>query len=82
MSAYSVVPWLEGNGAHGGFSLYAVNTHPRSSTRVLRLLPKPLEIERELAVVFDGKEYNVIVTKEIQDQVFLDDIFPKIIVTV
>jgi len=59
-----------------------VNTHPRSSTRLLRFLPKPLEIERELAVVFDGKEYKVIATKEIQQQVFIDDIFPKIIVAV
>lgn len=81
-SAYSVGPWPEGNGARGDFSLYGVNTHPRSSTRLLRLLPKPLKIERELAVVFDGKEYKVIATKEIQDQVFLDDTFPKIIVTV
>ena len=62
--------------------MYAVNTHPRSSTRLLRCLPKPLEIERELAVVFDGKEYKVIATKEIQHQVFIDDIFPKIIVAV
>jgi len=45
-------------------------------------LPKPLEIERELAVVFDGKEYKVIATKEIQHQVFIDDIFPKIIAAV
>jgi hypothetical protein len=45
-------------------------------------LPKPLKIKRELAVVFDGKEYKVIATKEIQDQVFLHDTFPKIIVTV
>jgi hypothetical protein len=45
-------------------------------------LPKPLEIERELAVVFDGKEYKVMATKEIQHQVFIDDIFPKIIVAV
>ena len=59
-----------------------MNTHPGSSTRVLRFLPKLLEIERELAVVFDGKEYKVMATKEIQHQVFIDDKFPKIIVTV
>ena len=59
-----------------------MNTYPRPSTRLLRFLPKPLEIERELAVVYDGKEYKVIATKEIQHQVFIEDIFPKIIVTV
>jgi hypothetical protein len=82
MSADSVGPWTEVNRARGGFSLYAVNTHPRSSTRVLRFLPKSLEIERELAVVFDGKEYKVIATMEIQHEVFIDDKFPKIIVSV
>lgn len=82
MSADSVCPWTEVNGARGGFSLYAVNTHPRSSTRLLRFLPKPLQIERELPVVFDRKEYKVMATKEIQHQVFIDDKFPKIIVAV
>ncbi len=82
MSADSVGPWTEVNGARGGFSLSAVNTHPRSSTRLRRFLPKPLQIERELPVVFDRKEYRVMATKEIQHQVFIDDKFPKIIVAV
>lgn len=57
-------------------------THPHSSTLLRRFLPKPLKIERELPVVFDGKEYKVMATKEIQHQVFIDDPFPKIIVVV
>ena len=33
-------------------------------------------------MVFDGKGCKVIATKEVQHQVFIDDKFPKIIVTV
>jgi len=52
------------------------------STRQLRFLPKPLKIERELAVVFDGKKYNLLITKKIEDQVLINDTFPKIVINV
>jgi hypothetical protein len=45
-------------------------------------LPKPLEIERELAIVFEGKEYKASVTKEIQHQVLIENTFLNIIIMV
>jgi hypothetical protein len=45
-------------------------------------LPKPLKIERELAMVFNGKKYNLLFTKKIEDQALINDTFPKIVMNV